>query len=101
MSLNRYEQILSNYVENHPDEKRYWMGRVVEVANRSKRPEEAAAGLSGLLWEYFEERARYESPFREIVVAEGLGRISMRNLSEYWLRLWAPSPAGKKRRSGG
>lgn len=97
VSLNRYEQILSNYVETHPEEKRYWTAQVTDLAKRSTRREEAALRLNALLWEYFEERSRYQSPFREIVVAEGMGRISMLNLSEYWLRLWAPAPPSKKR----
>ena len=90
MSLNRYEQMLHNYIETHPDERRFWLARVQEVGNRPSCREEATLDLNSALWEYFEERSRYESPFREIVVAEGGARISMLNLSEYLLRIWAP-----------
>lgn len=98
MSLNRYEQILSDYVDNRPEEKRFWSSRVLELARRPGRQEAAVLELNGLLWEYFQERARHESPFREIVVGEGLCRISLLNLAEYWLRMWPPPAKGGKRR---
>ena len=97
VSLNRYEQILRDYIENHPDEKRFWKARVAEVASRPGRRESQALDLNAALWDYFEERSRHESPFREIAAREGLQRISMLNLSEYWIRLWGP-PAGKPKR---
>ncbi|EDY80679.1 hypothetical protein VDG1235_295 [Verrucomicrobiia bacterium DG1235] len=95
MSLNRYEQLLHDYIESLPEEKRYWVDRVVEVARGSGRREEAALGLNAELWEYFEERSRSESAFAEALQPGG-GRISMLNLSEYLLRMWTPAAAGKK-----
>ncbi len=96
MSLNRYEQLLHNYIETHPEELRYWRGRVLEMAGRSRRREQIALGLNAALWEYFEERSRHASPFREIVLAEGMERVSMLNLAEYLLRIWAPPKPQRK-----
>jgi hypothetical protein len=98
MSLNRYEQILSDYIEGRPEEKRFWMARVLELARRPGRREEAVLELNAQLWEYFEERARHESPFREIAVGDGLRRVSLLNLAEYWLRMWPPPQKGGKKR---
>ena len=97
MSLNRYETLLRNYIDTHPEELRYWHARVLDMASGTRRREDAALRLNGALWEYFEERSRYASPFREIVVAEGMDRISMLNLSEYLLRLWAPPKTPPRR----
>tara|TARA_B110000037_G_C17047051_1_gene476113 strand:- start:347 stop:646 length:300 start_codon:yes stop_codon:yes gene_type:complete len=97
MSLNRYEQILFDYLENRPDEKRFWKAQVIEVSRQNIRHQAMANDLSGRFWEYFEERSRYESPFREVAVREGLERISMLNLSEYLLRVWADLPVKKKK----
>ncbi|MEM9159483.1 MAG: hypothetical protein AAGB46_10575 [Verrucomicrobiota bacterium] len=97
MSLNRYEQILFDYVETHPEEKLFWESRVLELAKRRGRREEAVLNLNSMLWEYFEERSRFESPFREVAIYEGMDKISMLNLSEYLMRMWAPMP---KRRRG-
>ncbi len=98
MSLNRYEQMLYNYLECHDEEKRYWEARVLEIARRSGRREYKALELNAQLWEYFEERSRFESPFREVVIHEGERKISMLNLSEQLLRMWAPLPKKRTRR---
>ncbi len=96
MSLNRYEQILMNYLECHSEEKRFWEARVTEISRSGGRLESRALELNGILWEYFEERARFESSFREVLIHEGDPKTSMLNLSEYLLRMWAP-PTQKKR----
>jgi hypothetical protein len=96
MSLNRYEQILMNYLECHSEEKRFWEARVTEISRRGGRRESRALELNGILWEYFEERARFESRFREVLIHEGDRKISMLNLSEYLLRMWAPPPQKKR-----
>ncbi len=99
MSLNRYETLLRNYIDTHPDELRYWRALVLDMAAGARRREDAALRLNAALWEYFEERSRHASPFREIVVAEGMERISMLNLSEYLLRIWAPPKTPPRRTS--
>ena len=95
MSLNRYESILMDYLESHAEEKRYWEARVLEIDRRGGHRESKVLDLNSLLWEYFEERSRFESPFRELVIHEGVKKISMLTLSEYLLRMWTPVP--KKR----
>jgi len=97
MSLNRYERILMDYLENHAEEKRYWEARVLEIDRRGGRRESKVLDLNSSLWEYFEERSRFESPFRELVIHEGSKKISMLNLSEYLLRMWTPLKRAKKR----
>lgn len=92
MSLNRYERMLCDYVESRTEERRYWESRVGECARDFRRREEAALRLNAMLWDYFEERARHESPFRDVFSFEGGEKVSLLNLSEYWLRLWAPPP---------
>lgn len=91
MSLNRYEQMLFDYVENRAEEKLFWEARVADVWRREKNSEQGVLDLNAQLWEYFEERSRYESPFREVVQREGAAKISMLNLSEYLLRMWTAS----------
>ncbi|MDQ8203427.1 hypothetical protein [Pelagicoccus sp. SDUM812003] len=96
MSLNRYERMLNDYIEANPEEKRFWLARVKETADAPGRREEAVMQLNAMLWDYFEERARHETPFSSVAHYEGSEKISMLNLSEYLLRMWAP-PKPKKR----
>lgn len=95
MSLNRYEQLLYDYIESLPEERRYWLERVVEVAETNRRREAAALALNGELWDYFEERSRHEPEFADVVGA-GAGKVSMLNLSEYLLRMWTAGKAKKR-----
>ena len=99
MSLNRYELLLLDYVQAHPDEKRYWKERVLEVDKLPLLREQIVIELNAQLWSYFEERSRHESPFRDIVMHEGTGKISMLNLSEYLLATWPPPKPRKKEKS--
>jgi hypothetical protein len=93
MSLNRTEQMVCDYVEQHPEEKSYWVEKVRGTARTVADEYLAASQLADALWHYVEERAAVASPFRERAQREGLNRTSMRNLAEYWLRLWvAPRP---------
>jgi hypothetical protein len=91
MSLNRSEQMLSDYVGAHPEEKRYWAEKVRVVAAGAADGHAVAADLERELWRYFEERSQVVPPFREAVARQGLQRMSLRNLAELWLRPWAPS----------
>lgn len=90
MSLNRAEQMVFDYLEKNPDEKRHWQHKVAGVSARARDPHTAALELEGELWRYYEERAAVASPFRETAQREGLRRTSLRNLAEHLLRLWAP-----------
>lgn len=94
MSLNRSEQLVFDYLESHPEEKRFWQDKVITTA-RGQDPHVAAARLAEALWSYFEERSAVAEPFLGRARHEGVRRISMRNLAELLLRLWAPPP--KKR----
>ena len=90
MSLNRAEQMVFEYLQEKPDEKRHWHDKVISISARARDPHAAALELEGELWGYFEERSSVASPFRETAQREGLRRISLRNLAELLLRLWAP-----------
>lgn len=93
MSLNRTEQLVSDYVERHPEEKNYWVEKVRGLAKASRDEHATAISLADELWRYVEERAAVAPPFRDLAQREGLRRTSMRNLAEYWLRLWTvPKP---------
>lgn len=90
MSLNRTEQLVSDYVEQHPEEKSYWVEKVRAAARAEGDDHGAAARLADDLWTYVEERSAVAQPFRDRARHEGLRRTSMRNLAEHWLRLWVP-----------
>ena len=90
MSLNRAEQMVYDYLQKEPDEKRHWEGKIHGISQRANDPHRAAMDLEQELWRYYEERSAVASPFREVAQREGLRRVSLRNLAEYLLRLWAP-----------
>jgi hypothetical protein len=92
MSLNRTEQQVFDYIQSHPEEKHYWTAKVRSVAGRIRDPHAAGIELDAELWRYYLERSQVAEPFREQVRREGVARISLRNLAEYLLRLWAPPP---------
>lgn len=93
MSLNRAEQMVFDYLQRAPDEKRHWEEKVRALSARARDPHQAALELEGELWLYFEERSAVVSPFKETAQLEGLRRTSLRNLAEHLLRLWAPVKA--------
>ncbi len=95
MSLNRSEQMVFDYVQAHPDERQYWVDKVQKTSAASVDLHAAAFALESELWRYFEERSAVASPFREEAQRSGVRRISMKNLAEYLLRLWA-LPRAKK-----
>ena len=98
MSLNRSEQVVCDYVETNPEERGFWFDKVRAVAKEEGDDHAAAARLTEDLWSYYEERAAVVEPFKSMASREGLGRTSMRNLAEYWLRLWvAPRPKKKRK----
>ena len=96
MSLNRNEQMLHDYLQAQPDERRHWEGVVKHEAARAGDIHAAAFSLEGDLWRYYVERAGVTEPFRSAARHEGLARTSMRNLAELLLRRWAPPPAKPK-----
>lgn len=90
MSLNRCEQRILDYVSANVDERQHWMDKVRSTARSCADAHEAARLLDGDLWAYYVERSQVAEPFRGAVRHEGLSRTSMKNLAEYWVRLWAP-----------
>lgn len=96
MSLNRSEQMVFDYVQSHPEERHYWLGKVQKTAATTADEHAAAVRLEQELWRYFEERSQVAEPFRSLTRREGLRRTSMRNLAEHLLRLWV-APRPKKR----
>jgi hypothetical protein len=90
MSLNRNEQMFSDYVCAHPEEKRFWEEKVRVVAAGAADGHAAATELERELWRYFRERGQVVPSFREAVAHQGSQRASLRNLAELWLRQWAP-----------
>ncbi|MGA3007074.1 MAG: hypothetical protein ABSE59_04205 [Opitutaceae bacterium] len=93
MSLNRIEQMVSDYVQGHPEEKHFWEDKVRKVAALGTDGPSVVAALERELRAYFDERSQVVPRFKEV---NGLQRVSLRNLVEYWLRLWvAPRPKPK------
>lgn len=99
MSLNRDEQMVYDYLQAQPDERRHWEGVVKREAVRAGDPHAAAFSLEGELWRYYLERAGATEPFRSHVRREGAARTSMRNLAELLLRLWGPPPPPKTQKT--
>ena len=95
VSFNRCEQALFDYVEKHPEERQFWLHKVRgSISTTAQIPAER---LEIELWRYFLERAEVIPALKEFVRLNGKERTSLRNLAEYWLRLWSPprKPASK------
>jgi hypothetical protein len=99
MSLNRSEQQICDYVDSHPEELRFWQDKVKSVAAAEPDRHQAAADLAEQLVAYTVERAAVVPALRELQTDPMNVIVSMRNLAEYWLRLWAPPPPKKKNES--
>jgi hypothetical protein len=95
MSLNRYEQLMFDYWEMQPDERRHWQAKVAAATQGAAEPGEVARALERELWEYFVERAQHVARFRELDTG-GLRRVSLLNLADHVIRLWGPPPKPKK-----
>ena len=96
MSLNRGEQLISDYVEDNPEELRFWQDKVKSEAKAEPDRHRVAFELAEQLSAYVAERAEVVPTIRDLKSGPGLAAVSMRNLAEYWLRLWAPPPPKKK-----
>ncbi len=97
MSLNRNEQMVCDYVDENPEELWYWQDKVKAVVAEERDRHVATGLLAESLSDYFNERAAVVSPFREIADGEEVRPTSLKNLAEYWMRLWAPPPPKKKK----
>lgn len=97
MSLNRSEQRVFDYLQSHPDERQFWVGKVQTVWKRAGEGADAITQLESELWLYYRERAAVVPVFRDAAQSEGLQRTSMKNLAELLVRLWT-EPRPKKPR---
>jgi hypothetical protein len=96
MSLNRGEQVLCDYVENHPEEKSFWVDRVRRAAAQQPDRAAATAWLVEELQHYHAERLAMVPTLAARTTGGVLPRTSLMNLAEYWLRLWvAPDRRGR------
>ena len=95
MSLNRFEQLVFDYVKGHPDERQYWQDKVRRIVTQSESSAQAAARLDGEFWRYFEERSAVLPTFKTMMGSPAQRRVSMINLAELLIRLWAEPKAAK------
>lgn len=95
MSLNKYEQTLFDYIDRHPDERRFWHGKLHEAVRGMVDVGVAARELEREMWEYYRERSQHVPALRELN-SGGLRRVSLLNLTEHLLRVWGPPPRPKK-----
>lgn len=96
MSLNRSEQLICDYVEENPEELRFWREKVKGVVHEENDPHQAAGELAEQLGAYATERAAVVSALDGVVDPATARVPSMRNLAEYWIRLWTATPAKKE-----
>ena len=100
MSLNRSEQLVFDYLQTQPEERQHWREKVLATARQEADPHAAAASLERELWRYHQERSQVAAAFQSQAPLGAAQRLSMRNLAEYLLRLWAP-PRPKRRLTPG
>jgi hypothetical protein len=99
MSLNRFEQVVFDYLKGHVDERQYWQDKVRHIVSDSDGLPKAVSRLDGEFWRYFEERSSVVAAFSEMRQTPGLRRVSMTNLAELLVRLWMEPRS--KRPTGG
>lgn len=97
MSLNRCEQYLYDYIEGHKEERQHWRAKVLSLSRQFADPHELAQVLEGDLWTYFVERSKGSPEFQKGSPAKDLRRTSLRNLSEYVIRMWISVPTKPKK----
>lgn len=98
MSLNRFESALQFYIENHPEERRYWQDKVRSAtAATGGHPRAAAPGLERDLQAYLQERSRHVPDLQSLAIGNA-SRVSLLNLAELMVRLWVPLPRPTKPR---
>jgi hypothetical protein len=100
MSLNRSEQLVFDHIQSHAEERQHWAEKVRKTLAGVMDEYAAAARLDGELWRYYQERSAVVATLRESARREGAQRISMKNLAEHLIRLWA-APRPRKPRSPG
>jgi len=96
VSLNRSEQQLFEYIEGNREERQFWENKVREFDTKLRERAAAAGAIESELWRYFVERSAVVPKFKQAAEREGLRRISLLNLAEYLLRIWAPPRVAKR-----
>jgi len=101
MSLNRTEQALFDYIENHTEERHFWQGKVRDLMREARDDFAVSAPLAIALRLYCDERRQVGVLPAEIADHKDLVRTSFRNLAEHLMRLWGPTrpprPAHQRR----
>ncbi len=95
MSLNRFEQILYDYVKGHAEERQYWHDKVRAIVAESIDTPSGVARIDSELWRYYEERSSVVPAFGGTERDPGPRRTSMKNLAELLVRLWT-EPKSRK-----
>jgi len=90
MSLNRAEQILFDYMENHAEERHFWREKVLDVMEKNGNDFAVSATLAIELGLYCEERRHAGSVVTEVVTDKYVKHFSFRNLAEHLMRIWGP-----------
>jgi hypothetical protein len=93
MSLNPVEQRIREYVESHPGERQHWAEKVREAEKANRVLSGAAIRLEAELQRYLRERMSSENIRRKWFADVGPEKVSLRNLAEYWIRVWTPPRA--------
>jgi hypothetical protein len=92
--MNRCEQTIIDYLKTHPHERQYLQDKVQMFVTRSAEIPNAVTRIDSELWRYYEERCAVVPAFREALGPGTPRKISMKNLAEYFVRLWTePRPA--------
>lgn len=89
VSLNRSEQQIFNYIEANREERQYWQNKVRGYRTTALLEGDIVVTVERELWRYFVERSAVVSSLKPHAGTE-VQRVSMKNLAEYILRLWAP-----------
>ena len=92
MALNQIEQRLFDYMQKNLDERHFWEQKVRALAAAHVDDFAAGAALDAEIRAYASERVRVVESLSDMPAG-----VSMRNLAEYLLRVWAPPRPKKKK----
>jgi hypothetical protein len=95
MSLNRSEQLLHDYVQDHREERQYWQTKVRSIVSESAEIPAAVSRVDSELWRYYLERSEVAPVFIAAARTYGTKKTSMKNLAEHLIRLWTDPRPGK------
>jgi len=93
MALNHTEQRLFDYIQKNLEERHFWEQKVRALAAAHNDDFASGAALDVEIRSYVIERVRVVKSLSDMPVG-----ISMRNLAEYLLRVWAPPRPKKKKK---